>query len=125
MYLEDGSRGLCWRCNGVLVQGLRCCLGSTKTITTDSIFYGINITLAESLSIIYLWLWKTRRMATAGFAGVSPATVRLALNKWYQVMQEDVQNENYRIGGPGVVVEIDESKFGKRKYHRGHPVEGV
>jgi hypothetical protein len=24
-----------------------------------------------------------------------------------------------------VIVEIDESKFGKRKYHRGHPVEGA
>jgi hypothetical protein len=40
-------------------------------------------------------------------------------------MAEEVKYyNNYQIGGKGVIVEMDESKFGKRKYNKGHPVEG-
>ena len=29
------------------------------------------------------------------------------------------------VGGEGIVVEIDETKMGKRKYNKGHRVEGL
>ncbi|KAI4293348.1 hypothetical protein PAPHI01_2622 [Pancytospora philotis] len=42
---------------------------------------------------------------------------RIAVPRYYQRFGQ--------ISGPDVVIEVDESKFGKRKYHRGHRVGGT
>ena len=42
-----------------------------------------------------------------------------------EVCLEILQQDNCKIGGVGKVMEIDESKFGKRKYHRGKRVDGI
>lgn len=41
-----------------------------------------------------------------------------------EVVVHHVLQNKQPIGGIGKTVEIDESKFGRRKYHRGHAVEG-
>ena len=42
-----------------------------------------------------------------------------------QLCADFVSLESVKIGGPNIVFEIDETKMGKRKYNRGHRVEGV
>ena len=41
-----------------------------------------------------------------------------------EVCLTTIEKKTEKIGGEGKRVQIDETKAGKRKYHRGHYVEG-
>jgi transposase-like protein len=57
--------------------------------------------------------------------GVSKPTVTAFSGYFRQLVADSLDEQECLIGGPGIIVEVDESKFGKRKYNRGHRVEGV
>ncbi len=59
--------------------------------------------------------------------GYHPDTVTKWIPSFEQLLVLDLfeDEENHRIGGEDIIVHIDNSKFGKWKYHRGHRVEGV
>lgn len=131
MYFEDGARPR-WRCNGRLnpLTGLRCCNGRTVSHRADSFFSNRKVKVEDVLLVLYLWAVKSKRGQIETMTGLNRKTIAGIISDWYQMMQEDIRSTDCKIGGldengRGIIVEIDESKFGKRKYHRGHHVEGV
>jgi len=75
----------------------------------------------------YLWIHEVPFMKIVEMTHLAKQTVRDWIDLFMQALIFDLKNadDNQMIGGPEVIVEIDESKFGKRKYHTGHKVEGV
>jgi transposase-like protein len=91
----------------------------------NSFFYKTRLALNQALHLAHLWLCG----ATADFAlqylGHSSHTIADYFDYFRKLVADSLDTQDFKIGGNGIIVEVDESKFGKRKYHRGHSVEGV
>ena len=62
-------------------------------------------------------------MASNG--GVSKSTVTAFSGYFRQLVADSLDEQECLICGPGIIAEVDEYKFGKRKYNRGHRIKGV
>ena len=78
----------------------------------------------DLLRIAYKWLAGQNYTAIMRQTGHDSKTITTYLRFCRELVAAHV-SQGEVIGGPGIVVEVDESKFGRRKYHRGHRVEGV
>ena len=73
---------------------------------------------------LYYWLTGASNKQIGIYTGWSKKTVQKWLTKVQELITEIVVHDDQLIGGPGIVVGIDESKFGKRKFNRRHKVDG-
>ena len=119
----DRSRktGYIWRCSN------RNCRKTKVGEVFGSWFDRSKLDIGTILLITYLWAsGNVENNFIREQLGLSNQTVVDWGSYCREVCFSLLDNTTYsQIGGEGVVVEIDESKFGKRKFHRGKRVDGV
>ena len=105
--------GSCWRCP----------CSRTTSVRTDSVLQNSNISYGNFILLLNAFAESVPISRAAETIRLSENTIR----HFYQTIREqiaaDVQTSS-KIGGPGTIVEVDEAKFGKRKYNRGRMVHG-
>ena len=102
-----------WRCT-------TCC--SYKTIRKSGFISAFNISLASILKLMYNWVMRYLTVDTKHTVGVSRPTITTMNQHLRTVAVKSYLPENIVLGGPGIVVEIDESLFIKVKHNRGKDV---
>lgn len=113
--LENSIDKFTWRCK-------KC--KSRKSIRVGTWFERSHLSLSKVSQVTFFWCDRQRHEIVRREVDVSEHTIVDWFNFCRDVCVEIVLNQSDRIGGPGKTVEIDESKFGKRKYHRGRQVDG-
>lgn len=76
------------------------------------------------LKFTYWWCRDVDQMQIKHELGLSSSTAVDWDSFCREICEIFLLENSEMVGGEGIVVQIDESKFGKRKYHRGHRVDG-
>lgn len=122
-----------FRCGGCRREGRQ----NAKVSRNDGTWFEqVRLDYVSVFSLMYSYarresyqqaILEARDMGVEGSKMVSENTVC----DWYQYCRETTVSQQVKIedhvgqiGGEGIVVQIDESKFGKRKYNKGRRVEG-
>ena len=109
-------------------RSFRCSAGACRkelSLRKFTIFFGSALESRSILRLGYFWLIKAPPSISCIATGLSDKTVGIYYKHFRTLVSGSLEEKFQFIGGRGIIVEIDESKMGKRKYQRGHHVEGV
>lgn len=96
-----------------------------KSISDHTFFSGTRLGFNQVLIMAKLWIDEVPIKSAVSFTGISKPTICRFWAHFRQLVASTLEIEDTVIGGKDIIVEVDETKLGKRKYNRGHRVEGV
>ena len=96
------------------------------TCYKGTIFENSPLPIITLIKVIDMWIENVPCDLIVSIAGIHRSSVFEICNKLRSLGGLDLYlNKFDRIGGNNAIVKIEESKFGRIKYNRGHRVEGV
>lgn len=95
------------------------------SVRRGTIFENSKLPISKALQLMYWWCQELSVAQAAHEVGVSQVTVIDWFLRFREICADQLIATTGPIGGAGHVVEIDESKFGKRKYNRGRLRDGA
>ena len=109
--------GWCWRCQNRNCPKFKTTISSQK----GSFFENSNISLPQWVHLIYLWSLQESNNKTIVMVGIKAnKSVVDAYASLREICQRYLMANPIQLGGPGIVLELDESCFShKPKHHRG------
>ena len=114
---EGKVDGVRWYCsNKISVDGSKFCLktcNGTRSARFNTWFYKSKLRILEILLITYFWWYKIPMRLLKIEYGYSDRTITDWASFCREVAIDTVFEHSEKIGGKGVIVEIDESEFGK------------
>ncbi|QQP57462.1 Uncharacterized protein FKW44_002468 [Caligus rogercresseyi] len=102
----------------------KCGTHQDKTLNerSGSLWTSSNLSFPDTIRLAWAWAQKMTVKTVPQVLGISSVSAV----RWYSIFREicsrKLSSSLRKIGGPGVVVQIDESLMAKRKYNRGHLV---
>ena len=89
-----------------------------RSIRKDSFFEHSHLSLMQWSLILFHWSTKTPSQQIQTLTGLSEKTIIKVLSGIRTICSIKIGQDNIRLRGPGIIIEIDESKFGAhQKYH--------
>lgn len=127
MELYESQGEFKWRCNNETVDRTRkrrLCRYAV-TLNKGTFFARTKLSYGCITKFIYFWLDSLQLSLISDYSAINAQHTAVDWASFCrEVCYDDLVTNKKPIGGVGRTVELDESKFGKRKYHRGKRVEG-
>jgi len=113
---KDRSDGFKWRCPK--------CQNTEQSIRAGSIFEKSKLPIEKYLGLIYMWAWDFDQKHAVRELRINKDTVGTIFKRFRELCL-DYHHIMPKIGGPGKMVEFDQTCLVHQKHHRGAPKPGT